>query len=195
MSNALLISLADYSKQFGDYKIPTKIELILDFQNKFPAYAQWFFLRKEKSSDFLSSWCDIEALQTEFCSQIYPFAVANSTGSTYAFWDNGIETELNKMPILIFGDEGGLHPVAKNILALLEQLTFDREIIVYEEEVYFSDDNDDEDYTESLYADEFMAFVKKQFAIEPTEDLNKLIENAQNSLKKSFDEWYAKYQI
>ena len=149
----------------------------------------------DQSSNFLSSWCYVEALQTEFCSQIYPFAVANSTGSTYAFWDNGIEAELNKMPILVFGDEGGLHLVAKNILALVEQLTFDREIIVYEKEVYFPDDKDDDDYFESLYADESKAFVKQQFTIEPTNDPNKLIEKAQNSLKKSFDDWYAKYEI
>jgi hypothetical protein len=189
-----VIILTDYSKQFGTYQIPTELELLLQFQNDYREYAQWFFLRKEETSDFLSSWCDIEALQTEFCKQIYPFAVANSTGSTYAFWDNGIETNLNKMPILIFGDEGGLHLVAKNILTLLEQLTFDTEIIVYEEEIYFSDDKDDEDYMESLYADEFKVFVKQQFAIEPINDPNKLIEDAQNELQKSFDEWYAKYQ-
>lgn len=192
---AHIILLSDYSKQFGKYKIPIELELLLQFQNKFPAFAQFFFLRKEESSDFLSSWCDIEALQAEFCSHIYPFAVANSTGSTYTFWDNGIETELNKMPILVFGDEGGLHLVAKNILVLLEQLTFDTEIYVYQDEVYFLTDKDDDDYTESLYADEFKAFVKKHFNIDPTNDANKLIDDTQNSLKISFNDWYDKYQI
>ncbi|MEO7976020.1 hypothetical protein [Flavobacterium sp.] len=65
----------------------------------------------------------------------------------YVLWDGGKNKSLSELPVLIFGDEGGYHVTAKNVTELIQLLTFDSEISVDHEEVYFH--KDEEDYQES----------------------------------------------
>ncbi|UFS60995.1 hypothetical protein [Subtercola endophyticus] len=76
------------------------------------------------------------------------FGQANEDGSEFAVWNvpprsaesTAPESILEEMPIVILGDEGGIHPVASNAVEFLRLLSFDRDLAVSEERVWFSQD-------------------------------------------------------
>ncbi|RXM37533.1 hypothetical protein BOQ62_22370 [Chryseobacterium sp. CH21] len=120
-----------------------------------------------------------------------PFAQANGSGSFYAIWNNGTDQPLYTMPVVVFGDEGGVHIVADNMVQLLHLLTFDTEISVDFDEAYFY--KDEEDYEESENLNEYLKWMKGDYGLKQIEEPDLLIKNAQDQYKESFDEWFGQY--
>ena len=95
------------------------------------------------------------------------------------------------MPILVFGDEGGVHIVADNILQLMQLLTYDVEISVDFDDAYFYKDEDD--YEESEDHQKYKLWLKNNFQLDPIEDPEIIIKASQDKYKALFDDWFALY--
>ena len=76
-------------------------------------YSECFGLLVTNDKTGIKTWSEEE----EFYNSFIEFAGANGSGSSYAYWL--IDKDLNNCPIVVFGDEGGVHIVAENILQLL----------------------------------------------------------------------------
>lgn len=126
-----------------------------------------------------------------FLEKLFPFAQANGSGSFYCIWNDGTSKAMNKMPIVVFGDEGGVHIVAENILQLLHLLTFDTEITVSDEEIYFYKNKDD--YEESEDLNEFLKWLKSDFGLDQIHETSNIINAAQTKYKFEFDKWFKQY--
>jgi hypothetical protein len=173
-----------FTQLFNRQQLGTAFQYLLYFQTLASNYAQEFYLYQ----------CDKTGLKTfsddeEFLNNLLPFANANGTGSIYCIWDNGISKNLDEIPIVVLGDEGGLHIVTENILQLMQILTLDSEIGVDWDGVSF--------YTDfpggSEHNQGYRTFIKAQFGLDPVQDPALVIQAAQKKYKASFDEWCSKF--
>lgn len=175
------MELKEFQQNFGTRYPPKEFVYLHAFQKEMPEYAQGFYLLVDNKSG-LKSWSE----DTAFLDPLMPFAQANGSGSFYALWDEGTGKELNEMPVIVFGDEGGIHVVAENILQLMRLLTYDTEIYVDHTSTYFYKDGEEE---ESEYGDSYRAWLKEHFRQDPIDDPARIIETAQKKYKSSFDNW------
>jgi hypothetical protein len=83
------------------------------------------------------SYVDSWSAKPAFLERVLAFAQANGSGSVYALWRPDDGADLAKAPVVVFGDEGGVHVVARDIRDLLRLLTLDTEISVDWERAYF----------------------------------------------------------
>ncbi|SEW34701.1 hypothetical protein SAMN05428988_4192 [Chitinophaga sp. YR573] len=178
----------EFASNFHGNKLPDELSLLFEFEQEHgtESYSECFYLDSDGESA-LSSW----STDKGFLKMLMPFAVANGSGSVYAFWDEGKGKSLKEMPVVVFGDEGGVHVVGKNILELMQLLTYDTEISVYHDEAYFY--KDEEEYQESEYAEAYKNWLKETFNINPVDKPGEIIKSAQDEFKALFDVWFAQY--
>lgn len=183
------MTLDDFKKNFNG-QITEELTQFFEINDElgFENYSQGFGLYEDDKSG-IASWSEDE----EFLDKLMPFAQANGSGSMYVLWNNDSGKSLNELPVVVFGDEGGYHIIAKNIFEFMRLLTFDTEISVDHEEVYFY--KDEEDYEESENLPEYVNWLKENFNLDPVtdEDTTSIIEAAQEKYKEDFDNWVAKY--
>ncbi|WP_316801821.1 hypothetical protein [Pedobacter nototheniae] len=184
-----MINITTFKENLGLSEIPTELEKLIYFQNNISSYgnySQGFAVLLDDKSG-LKSWNDDE----NFLNHLLPFAQANGSGSFYAIWDDGTNKPLNQMPVVVFGDEGGVHIVAENFLQLLHLITYDTEIWVDLEETYFF--RNEEDYEESDDLSEYLRWMKGDYHLDQIEQPDEIIKTAQEKHKENFDAWFGQY--
>ncbi|MGV3611375.1 MAG: hypothetical protein ACO1N0_10525 [Fluviicola sp.] len=183
------MNIPEFKQNLGVSELPVELEKLIQFQNEqsdFECYSEGFGLQIDDKSG-IDSWSKDEA----FLERLFPFAQANGTGSVYAFWNEGSSNDLSEFPIVVFGDEGGVHVIAENFLALMQLLTFDSEISVYHDEVYFYKEEDESEESEDHAA--YVLWLKENFNLDPLSETETLVQRAQKKYKSAFDTWFANY--
>jgi len=180
------MELNEFEQNFKDYIISKELISLKTFQDEFPNYSQGFHLLVDDKSG-IKSWNEHE----NFLSRLMPFAQANDSGSTYGIWNDGTNKTLSDLPIVVFGDEGGVHIVAENVLALMQMLAYDAEISVDFDQAFFYKDEDDHD--ESNDSTSYKSWLKETFKLDPAENPNQSIQVAQQKYKLEFDNWFKQY--
>lgn len=175
--------------QFGDVKVPDSLKAFYQFEKLIghQNFTECFYLNTFDKSG-LKTW----SKDKDFLSGILEFATANGSGSFYCFWK--ISDDLNECPVVVFGDEGGFHVVAENILGLMQLLTYDTEIMVDFDYVSFYKDEDE--YEESAYHPEYVEWLKKNFNLYPItteEEVDALVAKAQEKYEEKFLAWMGQY--
>lgn len=182
-----MIDLQRYKRNFAPHDVPDALVKLVAFDSTMrDFYSAGFELQLDDKAGFKTYSGD-----PAFLSCLYPIAQANSSGSTYAIWRRA--GALGEAPIVVFGDEGGTHIVADDILGLLRILTFDVELIVSWDSVnYFKG----EDAEPSFGAPFFATWLEEHFKLKPLgsqEEIDQLVENAQNRHAEPFQEWLGQY--
>lgn len=183
------MDIKEFKENWGSTKIPTELEKLIYFQtniSSFENYSHGFGVLVDDKSG-LKSWSE----DSSFLDKLYPFAQANGSGSFYAIWNDGTNKQINEMPIVVFGDEGGVHVVAENILQLLHLTTFDTEISVDFEKTYFYKDKDD--YEESEDLNEYLKWLKGDYGLDQIQEPSEIISSAQAKYKIAFEQWFGQY--
>jgi hypothetical protein len=181
--------IENFKENWGMTTIPTELEKLIYFQthdSSFENYSQGFGVLIDDKTG-LKNWSS----NTSFLDKLFPFAQANCSGSFYAIWNNGTTKSTSEMPVVVFGDEGGVHVVAENILQLLHLLTFDTEISVDFQEVSFY--KDEADYEESEDLNKFVNWLKEDYGLDQIEEPSVIISAAQKKYKKEFNKWFKQY--
>ena len=155
-------------------------------------------LGAEDGESGLRSWVrggagDAQKDVEDFFDKFIPFANANGTGSFYALWIDDAEKPLNQLPVIVFGDEGGVFVVAENFVQLLHLLTYYDEISVdCGEGVYFCR----YEYEESDNLRHYLQWVKQNYDLNPvteSEETEKIIKAAQEKYTARFNAWFSQY--
>ncbi|WP_433763752.1 hypothetical protein [Flavobacterium ginsenosidimutans] len=185
-------SLEEFADQFGNYKLPEDLVKLYEFEQEYgvETYSECFGLTINDDKTGIKTWSEEE----EFYNSFIEFAGANGSGSSYAYWL--IDKDLNNCPIVVFGDEGGVHVVAENTRKLIQLLTLDTEISVDFDYAYFY--KDEEYYEESENKEEFQDWAKEQFgfnAIESNEEADEIVEQAKRKYKQKFNDFLVKFDI
>ncbi|NIF06144.1 hypothetical protein F3J23_11900 [Chryseobacterium sp. Tr-659] len=184
-------SFNTFKKQFGIYQVPHDLEKLFEFEQKHGAenYAESFCLYS-----FNKAGLKTYSEEPGFLNSFIEFATATGGGSTYAFWV--ISEDLEKCPIVVFGDEGGIHLTAKNIMQLIHLLTYDTEITVGWDNAYFF--KDEEYAAESEEREAFWHWAKENFDFDPIstdEEADAIIKTARDKYVDSFYDFLVKYDI
>lgn len=168
-------------------EIPKELELLIEFENSlgFENYADGFGIY----IDNLNHW----SVEPEFQERLRVLGQANGSGSHYAFWEDIKGRNLGEMPIVVFGDEGGVHIVSENLLQLMHVLTFDCEISVDWDDAYFCKYEDE--YQETEGSLKYRAWLKEKFNLDTIgqEQVNELVLNAQEKYKTNFEDWIKQF--
>ncbi|WP_264523980.1 hypothetical protein [Flavobacterium sp. N502536] len=185
-------SLEEYSAQFGKYVLPADLVKLYKFEQEYgvESYSECFGLTITEDKTGIKTWSEEE----EFYNSFIEFAGANGSGSSYAYWL--IDDDLNKCPIVVFGDEGGIHVVAENTRELIHLLTFDTEISVDFDSAYFY--KDEEYYEESENKEAFEQWVKKEFnldTITSTEETDEIVNQAKEKYKTQLNDFLVRFGI
>jgi hypothetical protein len=185
-------SLEEFAVQFGSYKVPEDLVKLYEFEQEHgvESYSECFGLTITEEKTGIKTWSEEE----EFYNSFIEFAGANGSGSSYAYWL--IDKDLNNCPIVVFGDEGGVHVVAESTRKLIQLLTLDTEISVDFDSAYFY--KDEEYYEESENKEEFQEWVKEQFgfdAIESNEEADEIVAQAKRKYKQKFNDFLVKFDI
>ena len=178
----------EFFEKYGK-RPPVALKKLLGFESEVGNdFSNGFRLEfRDKSS--LKSWFPEENFPDSFIE----FAVANGSGSTYAFWL--VDEDLEKCPIAAFGDEGGIHIVAENMLQLIHLLTYDAEISISHNEAHYCR-FEDEDF-ERPDRPEFLKWAKAYFGVDPIEtggEAGETIRAAKEKFGKKFGKFLEKYQ-
>jgi hypothetical protein len=177
----------EYAKNFHGLTPPADLLALLEFQRLWGIenFAMGFAMGVDDDSLF-ATWSRDKA----FLKALFPVATANGTGSVYALWNNTGKKapDLAKLPVVIFGDEGGCHVIAENVRGLLAVLGADIEPSVDHDGVSFHSENE-----RSERIKQFRAWLKAEYAIAPAKNPAKLVQRAQNRLGPAFATWVASY--
>jgi hypothetical protein len=179
----------EFSDNFDGRKLPDELLQILEFQSKSggDVFSEGFGLSSNVKQGLYYGW----SKNPDFLNNLFPFAMANRSGSFYAFWNNSTTANLNDMPIAIFGDEGGEHIVAEDFLQLLKILTYDSEPMVDHDAVMYY--KDEEQYRPSPKLDSFKRWIKEAFDIDSIDSPDELVNLAQKKYQGAFNDWKLKY--
>lgn len=184
------MNIIAFKENWGLFEIPSELEKLIYFQNNisgFENYSQGFGVLIDNKTG-LKSWSENPA----FLKKLMPFAQANGCGSFYAIWDDGTAKPISQMPIILFGDEGGIHVVAEHILQLMHLLTYDTEISANTDEAYFENKGPD-DYEESEDLGKYLEWLKDDYGLDQIVNPASIIKTAQDKYKTVFDNWMAQY--
>jgi hypothetical protein len=185
------ITFHAFQKQFGIYDTPYDLEKLFEFEKEHGrgSYADGFYLSVIDNIG-LKTYSEEES----FLNSFIEFATATGGGSTYAIWV--INENLDKCPIVVFGDEGGIHLVAKNTEDLIHLLGYDVEISVYWGSAYFYKGEEKDNESENREA--FLAWSKTNFGLEPIqtdEEAAVIIQVANDQYADSLYDFFIKYNI
>ncbi len=171
-----------FAQKFPNQKLPLELEKLFAFDRRSNRYYSDGFELCNYEPDELSNWSD----KKEFLEKLVPFAQANGSGSIYALWlfQDGLDPSM--APVVVFGDEGGMHVVTESLRALLHLLTFDAEPMIDWDGVTFYKS---EDHEPSKRAAEYAAWLKAEFGLSPVADADALVAAAQRVHKAAFDAW------
>jgi hypothetical protein len=171
------------------YSPVPELNLLMELQDQlgFENYADGFGLTDFGDTSALESgW----SKDPEFLRRLEPFAQANGSGSVYALWRHDDRTDLATLPVVVFGDEGGQHVVARGPRELFQLLGYDCEISVDWDEAYFYRAADDEHRDEH---EAFVAWLDEHFGLAPAGDADAVVAAAQAEYGDRFAAWASPY--
>ena len=182
-----MTTLAEFATNFSGREVPPALANLLAFQeqNGFESYSECFGLLADDKGG-LRSWSADEA----FLSQLMPFAQATGGGSFYALWAHRPDASTSEMPVVVFGDEGGVHVIAEDVAQLLRLLTFDVEPMIDHDGVTFYKGKDHEPRDNH---DLYQRWLEAELSLKPIDDPAPLVAAAQARYKADFDAWKSKF--
>ncbi len=144
-------------------------------------YADGFAVTDDGMAGVQAGW----SADPAFTGRLIPFAQANGSGSIYALWRADDRTDLASLPVVVFGDEGGHHVVARGLRELFRLLGFDSEVSVDWDSAYYYRGDDQED------SEGHAAFVDwlKGLCLDPARDPDAIVAAAQAEYEESFVTW------
>ncbi len=188
----------EFTALFKGYKIPKELKSLLEFQvsENIPSYySNAIYLMTEETA-LIESFSTNE----EFLKVFIPFAEANSAGSIYAFWISSNETDdLTQVPIVVFGDEGGVFVVANNIQELLQIAAYDVEAVVYEDEFYFQDKEvleEEAEFNPAEFYTEYLDWLRTDAKLKPVltiEDVDAIVDRAQATFQEKLEQFIKRF--
>lgn len=167
------------------YSPVPELNLLREFSDRIGPvyYSDGFELREYGSDAGLHTWSE----HPDFLSRFIPFAQANGSGSDYALWRCDDRTDLATLPVVLVGDEGDLHVVARGLTELFQLLALDSEPF---SDGGFLDTESVEEHSDSHH--EFLAWLDQNFGLGPPEDL-RVLKAEQKAYDDRFRTWASQY--
>jgi hypothetical protein len=188
-----MIEPKDFAKNFPNAAVPDSLSRLLDFQNDTSGpefYASGFELIVNEPPGMLETYSS----DPNFLNALFIFAQANGSGSNYAVWrtDASVDSgaDLSAVPIIFFGDEGGVEVIAENIAGLLQLLSVDAEPFISGQGMYMQRQDGDRISAASA---QYKTWLKINFDLDAIDDGKPVIAAAQVKYSMAFQQWMKTY--
>ncbi|MEV6602512.1 hypothetical protein AB0M36_37555 [Actinoplanes sp. NPDC051346] len=150
----------------------------------FDGYAQGFGLIRYGDTTVLPACWPTDP---EFIDRVVPFAQANRDGACYALWRLDDRTSEAALPVVVFGEDGAAHVVARGLPELFQLLGYDCQIDVAEDSArYFLGDGTHE---HSRGHQPYVSWLDRQFGLAPAADPDRVLALAQAEFAVPFAAW------
>ena len=137
------------------------------------------------------SWSDAP----EFLDAFLPFGYATGSGSFYALWRVDDRADLAGLPVVVFGDEGGIHLTARDLRDLFRQLASDQPMWVDWEDASFCEyegyHRERDGGPEAHQA--YLGWLEQHFGLAAPDDPNELIKAARDEFGERFTAWIGRF--
>ncbi|MGI5352703.1 hypothetical protein ACQEU8_31655 [Streptomyces sp. CA-250714] len=155
-----------------------ELNLLKEFDDRCEeSYAPWAWLDDFRELPFLRD-------TPELMRGLIGFASANLSGSLYALWKRDDRDDLATLPVVLLGDEGGLHLVARDLREFFRLLAgLEAGLACDWDDVY---ERDEEELPGRA---DYHAWLVDNFGLTPPEDAWDIIEAAEEELGKEWAEW------
>ncbi|MFD5905229.1 hypothetical protein ACFV6B_18985 [Streptomyces microflavus] len=127
--------------------------------------------------------------------RIRPFAQANGSGSTYAIWLRDDRADLATLPVLLLGDEGGVHIVARDLPELLRVVASGWAPMCGWDGIDYDDEREEADgeggggWDPCPANPAFRIWLRDRLGLEAAEDPNEIVRAAGDELWDPFAAW------
>jgi hypothetical protein len=180
--------IKQYKRYFQPDEVPSVLVKLLEFDDGQDGFFSGGFELELDSDDVgFKTYSD----KPDFLDCLYTIGQATASGSSYAIWRQ--TGPLSEAPIVVFGDEGGVHIVAENVLGLFRILTFDAEPMVdWQKVTYYKGD----DAEPSEYAADYVDWLAENFNLKPVKDAEEvaqIVKDAQKVHGEKFQAWLRQY--
>lgn len=129
--------------------------------------------------------------EQEFVDSFLCFARANRSGSDYAFWRVDDREDLATLPVVVFGDEGGICVVASNLRDLFRQLGCDWwQWPSWEGAQFMEPDIDDKP---SPRHGDYLEWLNENFGLTPPDNPNELRDVAEVEFGALLESWVDRF--
>jgi len=176
-----------FVSSFGKHTVPAELLRLVAFEAT--QGGKWFaesFELKGIDRSGLSTYSTDE----RFLSRLFPFAIADGTGSEYALWLAEESQSLEEAPVVGFGSEGGAQVVGCNIRDLLEILASDVEPMLDWDRVFYYVGDDHE---ASQGHDAYVEWLTDVLGRVPNRTADEVVLAAQQQYGARFDTWAKPY--
>ncbi|MFI6740823.1 hypothetical protein ACIBI9_48555 [Nonomuraea sp. NPDC050451] len=159
------------------YSPVPELNLLKEFEDGCDeAYAAWAWMDDFGEMEFLDD--------PRLKQGLLRFAQANLSGSIYALWKCDDGTDLASLPVVLLGDEGGIHVVARNLREFFQVLgSLKGDLACDLDEVFETDD------AELPGQAQYLAWLGRHFGLAAPEDPWDIIQGAQEDLAQELAEW------
>ncbi|HKY22536.1 MAG TPA: hypothetical protein VJM31_15090 [Vicinamibacterales bacterium] len=178
----------DLDALFAPNQTPRALNALAQFHDRIGPvwYSDGFQLSPNPKRSGIDTW----SADRTFLRALFPFAMANGSGSMYALWNSGESADPNDWPVIVFGDEGGVWVVAKNAIDFLSLLAFDAEpMIDHDSVIYYRD----EKHKFSQGRADFINWLVGTFGIKPSENVGTHVAEAQLAVQPKLNEWMSEF--
>jgi len=189
------MTLEEYkTKILGDLKMPLTLEKLFLFEEE---EGGLYYCNKFELSYEDISGVDIDDCEEEYYKSIKPFAYVDD--GCCALWIKDSSINLEDAPIIYYSSEGMIRIMAKNLKTFLRMLTFDSHL---NDGTFYKFK---EDYVESKYKAQYIQWLKKEFNLNPVEELPnderygespenmRLTQEAEEMYKTDFIDWHQQF--
>ena len=189
-----MLDEGEYAKNFGELGLPAVLASLVAFQNDVGAemYSEGFALQTDNKGLF-QGFCApngkpvaAKANEKRFLEALLPIAAATGTGSVYGAWNDGKARKVEDMPIVVFGDEGGVHIVAENLEGLLAIVAADVEPMVDWDGVSYFKTPDHEPRPEIAA---YRTWLADNVGIKAAPKPDAIVKKAQKRYGEAFKKW------
>lgn len=180
---------SDLESLFAPHSVPQPLAKLVEFSEQIGRiwYAKGFEIYPNVKRSGINTW----SADRGFLDALFPFATANGSGSIYALWNEGRSEDPSAWPVIVFGDEGGVWIVAKDLLDLLALLTFDAEPMIGHDGVVYYRNAKTHEFSEGHK--QYLEWLRNTFGIAPVDDADGRVSTAQTSLQSRFEIWMSAF--
>jgi hypothetical protein len=176
------------SNAFSPHPVPNSLLDLLTLQSNVDGWlSEGFEFYVDEDKVGLKTYSEAP----DFLNRFIEFAQADGTGSTYAIWLNESRDSIDECPVVVFGSEGGVHVVARNLAEWFQVLSYDVEPMVDHDSVYYYKDT--ADYSPSNGIDEYRGWLANRLGLNPIENADSVVEVAKAHDQEALTNFIRRY--
>jgi hypothetical protein len=179
----------------AEYSPIPELNLLKDYEDRWYVSQGFEFFEYNRRDAGLVEWFGVGS-QPElhgWLDRLVPFAQATGSGSFYALWRCDDREDLATLPVVRFGDEGGLDIVASGLRDLFRLLALDDEWLRLPDEDEEEEEDEEEREARMEVRERYLDWLDRTFGLTWPEDPDAIQDAAMLEHGQRFADWLRQF--